>query len=109
MTPQTFAALVRGQVALGVPRAEAEDVARFVVSTLSAVRQDPGNEKATVAPVASSVLSQHVNHYVNLSTIELRTQDLPLTNLQNSPLSTPQISPNTRTNPYPAAVEPAAW
>ena len=93
MSPLTFAALVRGQVALGVSRTEAKKFARFVVGTLSAARQGPGNEKATVPAVASSVLSKHVSSYADLSTKELRTQDLRLTNPQNSPLSAPIKAP----------------
>ncbi len=90
MSLQTFAALIRGQVALGIPRAEAEDVARFVTGTLSAAQQGSGNEKATVAPVASDVLSKHKLDYADLSTKELRTQVFCPTNSQSSPLFTPE-------------------
>jgi len=98
MSPQTFAALVRGQVALGVPTAEAKGVARFVAGTLSAAQQGPGNEKATAATVASSVLSKHLNDYTDLSTKELRTQVFCPTNSQNSPLYTPESPQTTRKN-----------
>ena len=45
MTPQIRTALVRGQVALGVPRPEAEDFARFVTTTLCAAQMSLANEK----------------------------------------------------------------
>jgi hypothetical protein len=106
MSPQTFAALVRGQLALGFPRSEAEDIARFVVDTLCCAQSVMENEKATAATVASSVLSKHKINYVDLSTKELRTQDLSLTNSQFHPFNAPK-SPTTRTNPYPAAMKPA--
>ena len=101
MTPQMRTALVRGQVALGVPRPEAEDFARFVAETLHVAQSVRLNEKATVPAVASSVLSQHVIDYADLSTKELRMQVFCLTNPQNSHFLTPQIS-HSPENPNPA-------
>jgi hypothetical protein len=72
MTPQMRTALVRGQVALGVPRPEAEDFARFDTTTLCAAQMSLANEKATVAAVALDALQERNIVWQDISTKVLK-------------------------------------
>jgi hypothetical protein len=95
MTPQMRTALVRGQVALGVPRPEAEDFARFVTTTLCAAQMSLANEKATVAAVASSALFERKTVWQDISTEVLKMQAKFLTFSENSSPTAPIASENT--------------
>lgn len=99
MTPQIRTALVRGQVAQGIPRPEAEDFARFVADTLHAAQSVRVNEKATVAAVALSALHERVNVYQNISTEVLETQEFSPVFPENSPMAAPNRTTNTPVTP----------
>ena len=99
MTPQIRTALVRGQVALGVPRPEAEDFARFVTTTLCTAQRSLDNEKATAATVASCALFERKIGYLDISTEVLETQEFSLDFPENSPLAAPNRTTNTPVTP----------
>ena len=111
MTPQMRTALVRGQVALGVPRPEAEDFARFVTETLHASQSVWLNEKATVAAVALSALQERNIGYLDISTEVLGMQEFSPVFPENSPLTAPNKVKKTSRNPFPSIFTPnqAAW
>ena len=96
MTPQMRTALVRGQVALGVPHPEAEDFARFVAGTLHAAQSVRLNEKATAATVASNALFERKSVYLDISTEVLETQEFSTVFPENSPLAVPNQHINTQ-------------
>ena len=95
MTPQMQTSLVRGQVALGVPRPEAEDFARFVTTTLCAAQMSLANEKATAATVASSALCERNNVWQDISTEVLKMQANFPTLSENSSLAAPNATEST--------------
>ena len=99
MTPPIRTALVRGQVALGVPRPEAEDFARFVADTLCTAQRLLVNEKATAVTVASYALFERSSVYQDISTEVLETQEFPLDFPENSPLAAPNRTTNTPVTP----------
>ena len=111
MTPQMRTALVRGQVALGVPRPEAEDFARFVAVTLHAAQSVRLNEKATVAAVASNALCERSSVYSDISTEVLETQEFSPIFAENSPLAISNKVKKTSRNPSPSIFTPnqAEW
>ena len=111
MTPQMRTALVRGQVALGVPRPEAEDFARFVANTLCAAQRSLVNEKATAATVASNALFERKSVYLDISTEVLGMQEFPPVFPENSPLIASSKIKKTSRNPSPSIFTPnqAAW
>jgi hypothetical protein len=92
-------ALVRGQVALGVPHPEAEDFARFVAGTLCAAQRSLVNEKATAATVAYDALEKRKSGYLDISTEVLETQEFPPVFPENSPLTAPSQRPNPQEMP----------
>ena len=106
MTPQMRTALVRGQVALGVPRPEAEDFARFVAETLHAAQSVRLNEKATAATVALVALEKRNLGYLDISTEVLGMQEFSPVFPENSPLIAPNKIKKTSRNPFPQFLHP---
>ena len=111
MTPQMRTALVRGQLALDVPRPEAEDLARFVAETLHAVQGVRLNEKATAATVALDALEKRKNLCSDISTKVLKTQEFSPVFPENSSLALPNTVEHTLgiTSPSIFSPQPAAW
>ena len=95
MTPQMRTALVRGQVALGVPHPEAEDFARFVTTTLCAAQMSLAKEKATVAAVASDALFERSYVWQDISTEVLKMQAAFPTFSENYSLAAPNAIEST--------------
>jgi len=95
MTPQMRTALVRGQVALGVPHPEAENFARFVTTTLCTAQMSLANEKATVGAVASDALSERNFVWQDISTEVLKMQANFPTFPENSSLAAQIVTENT--------------
>jgi hypothetical protein len=104
-------ALVRGQLALGVPRLEAEDLARFVAETLRAAQSVRLNEKATAATVALSALEKRSYVYSDISTEVLGMQEISPIFPENSFLASLNTVEHTLgiTSPSIFTPEPAAW
>ena len=111
MTPQMRTALVRGQVALGMPRPEAEDFARFVAGTLCAAQRSLANEKATAATVALVALDKRKMVYLDISTEVLGMQEFSPVFPENSSRTAPNKVKKTSRNPSPSIFTPnqAAW
>ena len=111
MSPPMRTVLVHGQVTLGVPHPEAEDLARFVAETLHAAQGVRLNEKATAATVALDALGKRNLVCLDISTKVLGTQEFSPVFSEKSSLAPPNTVEHTLgiTSPSIFTPEPVAW